>query len=262
MIRFILLLLCFSANASEPDRWFGRHEEGWFWYERLEAPAQKSEEEIKPTISTDLQSLPVAWIRKNIGHYLDKAIDQPSKENVSRYLYLNRAVKEKAERFARVGKRVIESDPMLDENVRRPISPAAAKIKDDIAHQAKEAALKDLAKQTGLIFYYQGSCRLCRLQAQTIKLMQQIYGFQVIAVSTDRLIMPEFPDSRVETLIAPELNIRSYPALFIAHPPNNIHLLRQGVISFMGLIERVLVVAYEQGWITPKQFNSFLIAFR
>ena len=44
-------------------------------------------------------TLNVAWIRKHIiGQYLDKAIDQPTKENVSNYLYLDRLVKEKAER--------------------------------------------------------------------------------------------------------------------------------------------------------------------
>ncbi|UYM16368.1 conjugal transfer protein TraF [Endozoicomonas euniceicola] len=60
--------------------------------------------------------LSTRWIRKNIGDYLDRAIDEPTKEHVSQYLYLDRLVKEKAERFARVGKQVIESDPMLDEN--------------------------------------------------------------------------------------------------------------------------------------------------
>ena len=123
------------------------------------------------------------WIRQNIGQYLDKAIDHPSKDNVSSYLYLDRLVKKKAEQFARVGKQVIESDPMLDENVRRPISPAAAKIKDDIAYQARESVLRKIAKKTGLVFYYRGSCQLCHLQAQTVLLLRELYSFELDAAS-------------------------------------------------------------------------------
>ena len=250
---FLFLLLTGSVTAGE--RWFDRHSEGWFWYQQIQEPDEeaKSQTQVSPA---SLQPLTVPWIRQNIGQYLDRAIDHPSKENVSAYLYLDRLVKEKSELFARVGKQVIESDPMLDENVRRPISPAAAKIKDDMAHQAKEVVLKKVARIAGLVFYYQGSCKLCHLQAQSVLLMKQLYGFEVIPFSTDGILIPELPDSRVEKSPHPTLNIQAYPALYLMQPPDNIVLLRQGGVSLTELCERVISVSAEQHWISAKEYRE------
>ena len=213
MFFLFLLIGLLSTNASAEQQWFDRHSEGWFWYE----PVQESEtEKEKLTRLTEVmpnEPLSTAWIRKNIGHYLDTAIDHPSKENVSAYLYLDRLVKEKAERFARIGKQVIESDPMLDENARRPISPAAAKIQDDIAYQAKELVLKDIAKVSGLVFYYQGRCRLCQLQVKTLQAFSDQYGFTIIPISTDGILLPAFNSSKIEPSPPDALNIVRYPAL-------------------------------------------------
>ena len=157
LITLLVSLLSFHAQAD--SAWFERHGEGWFWYEKIpEKQPNSSNHPVLPKApSTD--SLSVAWLRNNISKFLDKAIDQPTKENVSAYLYLDRAMKDKAERFAQTGKSVIENDPLLDENVRRPLSPAAAKLKDELAYKAKENVLKKLAQITGLVFYYQGAVR-------------------------------------------------------------------------------------------------------
>ena len=241
--------------AAQPQ-WFDRHSEGWFWYEPVQDSDTEQEEPPESSAIKANQPLSTAWIRKNIGQYLDTAIDHPSKENVSNYLYLDRLVKEKAERFAHIGKQVIESDPMLDENVRRPISPAAAKIKDDMAYQAKEKALRKVAKAAGLVFYYQGNCRLCHLQAKTVKLMKELYGFEVVAFSTDGILIAELPDSRIERLPHPKLNILAYPALFLMQPPDNTVSLRQGAISFTDLADRMIEVANDQGWISKSEYQE------
>jgi conjugal transfer pilus assembly protein TraF len=203
-----------------------------------------------------LKPLTSAWIRGNIGQYLDKAIDHPTKENVSNYLYLDRLVKEKAERFAHIGKQIIESDPMLDENVRRPISPAAAKIKDDMAYKAREWVLRKIARIAGLVFYYQGNCKLCHIQARTVQFLSMEYGFELIPVSTDGQLIPELPDSRTERSPPSTLNILTYPALFLMQPPNNIVLLRQGTTSLTALTERLVDVAYQQGCINKNEYQK------
>ena len=248
-IVYILLLL--SASVQADERWFGRHSEGWFWYEPIPEPEPEAEaKKAESVTNSSLQPLSVAWIRKNIGQYLDKAIDQPTKANVSQYLYLDRLVKEKAEQFARVGKRVIESDPMLDENVRRPISPSAAKINDDMAHQAKEQVLKKIAKLVGLVFYYRGSCKLCHLQAQSVLLMKELYGFEVIPVSTDGILLPQWPDSKVELSPPQVFNIQAYPALYLMKPPSEVAILRQGGLSLTELRDRIISVSSQQEWIS------------
>ena len=257
-MRVLHLLLLFSTtlvDVGADERWFDRHSEGWFWYEPLDNESA-GEGNPQPMKITPQQSLSAAWIRQNIGQYLDRAIDEPSKENVSNYLYLDRMVKEKGEQFARVGKQVIESDPMLDENVRRPISPAAAKIKDDMAHQAKEEILRKVAKIAGLVFYYRGNCKLCHLQVQSVQLMKEHYGFELISFSTDGILIPQLPDSRIEQSPHPALNIKAYPALYLMQPPDNIVPLRQGGVSFTELGNRIISVSAQQRWISQQEFNQ------
>ena len=253
---FLLLLLYFAMPAAAQTQWFDRHSEGWFWYELVQDSEAEQEEPPKPSAIAEGQPLTTAWIRKNIGQYLDTAIDHPSKENVSNYLYLDRLVKEKAERFAHIGKQVIESDPMLDENVRRPISPAAAKIQDEMAFQAKEFVLKKTAKKAGLVFYYQGNCKLCQLQSKTVQILKELYGFNLISVSTDGVLMPELPESRAVKKPPPALNIKTYPSLFLLKPPNNILLLRQGVMSFTELVDRMVQAAYEYQLISESEYQA------
>ena len=255
---FVLLLVGFlSATVSAEQQWFDRHSEGWFWYERIREP-EKEESEVNAQNKRH-QHLTTPWIRNNIGQYLDKAIDHPTKENVSNYLYLDRLVKEKAEQFARVGKQVIESDPMLDENVRRPITPAAAKISDDMVQHAKEQVLQKIAKVAGVIFYYQGRCRLCHLQAQTLMALSQQYGFKLISFSTDGELIPDLSDSRIDRQPNPTLNIQTYPALFLMKPPNEIIPIRQGVSSYIDLHNRIVDAAHEAQWISEQDYKSTLI---
>ena len=223
---------------------------------------EPEKEQDKPEAqNAKLQPLSSPWIRGNIGQYLDKAIDHPTKENVSNYLHLDRLVKEKAERFAHhIGKQIIESDPMLDENVRRPISPAAAKIKDDMAYKAREWVLRKIARIAGLVFYYQGNCKLCHIQARTVQLLSMEYGFELIPISTDGQLIPELLDSRIERSPPSTLNILTYPALFLMQPPNNIVLLRQGTTSLTALTERLVDVAYQQGWINKNEYQKTRIS--
>ena len=71
-------------------------------------------------------------------HYRDKAIDNPSPENVAAYYYLQRVMMDKAQRFTDMARRVVMSDPLLDENPRRPIATFAA---NEANYQAGVATL-------------------------------------------------------------------------------------------------------------------------
>ena len=85
--------------------------------------------------------------------YRDKAIDEPTPENVSAYMYLQRVVLDKSEKFAQVTQQVVMSDPVLDENSRRPTATFGAFAMDDMATQGTEKAAKKLAETPGFGFF-------------------------------------------------------------------------------------------------------------
>ena len=79
--------------------------------------------------------------------YRDKAIDDPTSENVSTYMYLQRVMLDKAEKFADASQKLVMRDAVLDENARRPIATFGAFAKDDMSNRGIQKAAKKLAAQ-------------------------------------------------------------------------------------------------------------------
>ncbi|MGI9274466.1 MAG: conjugal transfer protein TraF, partial [Endozoicomonas sp.] len=79
---------------------------------------------------------------------------------------------------------------------------------------------------------------------------------ELIPVSTDGELIPSLPDSRIERNPHPRLNIHAYPALYLMQPPDNIVLLRQGGSSFTELIDRMIDVAFAEGWLNEPLFSD------
>ena len=87
-------------ELSEP--YYHQKERGWFWYETLpEAPAEQESvpETKKPVEKSKTEQtqqtpspklLSSEWFRQHLTAYRDQAIDQPTPENVTAYLYLQR----------------------------------------------------------------------------------------------------------------------------------------------------------------------------
>lgn len=78
--------------------------------------------------------------------------------------------------------KVIDSDPMLSESVRVPIS-ALARQQALWLDQAKESIIKDLSSKAGIWMFFDSSCNFCH--SQFIAQAGQKYGMEVRYVSTD-----------------------------------------------------------------------------
>jgi len=111
------------------------------------APAQAP---LPPTAQSGPAPLKAAWLRANLERFRDQAIDDPTTRNVALYLYLQRLVLDKAERFAEATQRAVWADPLLDETTRRPLATFAANLVNREAGAAREAALAAIADQGGL----------------------------------------------------------------------------------------------------------------
>ena len=111
----LLALACLAllpTVAIALSGFYLRGEEGWFWYEREPerqdepepsppaAPAPAPAERTQDTASSAPPPLSSAWLRERLGAYRDRAIDDPSPDNVALYLYLQRVAMDKARRRA------------------------------------------------------------------------------------------------------------------------------------------------------------------
>ena len=267
------------VSPSEPP-FFIDKERGWFWREvepESASEPKKKLEKAKP--DTEAKHLPppippqnqqlksvipepsplsAEWFRKNLERYRDKAIDEPSPENVAAYFYLQHVMMDKAQRFTDVARRVVMSDPLLDENQRRPIATFAANEANYQAGIASEQALAMVAKQAGLLFFFRSDCRYCHIQAPLLTLLEKRFGFKVYAVSLDGQAMPNglYPNFRVDQGQGHLLGVVSTPALFLMKPPDGIVQLAQGAISLDDLSGRILLAAKDNGWIDKGVYDA------
>ncbi|MFZ4702895.1 MAG: conjugal transfer protein TraF [Candidatus Methylumidiphilus sp.] len=261
-----------ASELSNPDAgYFGDKERGWFWYEHDPVPeatpelappkpVPQAEEKPQPAKPKEPAPLSAEWMRKNIEKYRDKAVDDPTKENVAAYAYLQRVMLDKAERFTNAFQGVVMNDPVLDENTRRPIATFGANAKDEIAQQSKSDTMKKLAGMAGLWFFYESTCKFCVKQAEVLKGLQATHGFSILPVAVDGMPLPgsPFKDYMADNGQARQLGVNMTPAIYLVKPGagGSAIQLGQGLFAMGDIVERALYLAHEKHWIDTAEFDG------
>ncbi|AJF08312.1 conjugal transfer protein TraF [Geoalkalibacter subterraneus] len=274
---FFLILIQPSLGFSE-GRWFERKAEGWFWYEQPEVPEEEKEpeppsivvkpkekepvpEEKEPEIKKEQGPAPLsaAWMRENLPKYRDLAVDNPTPENVSMYLYLQKYALDKSQVFADVAKSVVISDAVLDANTRRPLSSFGGEQKNKETRRARAKVLHAISKQAGLWFFYQSGCGQCEVQEPVLFSLKERYGIEIYPVSIDGSAPPAgmFKNYVVDQGQAQKLGVQKTPAIFLVRPESMDFLpLGQTTMARDMLEERILFAAGSNGWISKEMLNS------
>lgn len=263
-----------EAVDTQSISYFADKQRGWFWYEVLPEPVRKIEPTLKaapaPHVtetqkpahpkpkSAEPQPLTSAWLKQNLEHYLNQAIYDPSPENVAAFYYLQRVMMDKAERFTHAARYVVMSDPQLDETVRRPVATYAANEANRQASVVAEQALKSIAAQAGILFFFRSDCPYCHVQAPILAMLENAYGFKIYPVSLDGLPMPNgfFSQFKHDQGQAALLGVEQTPALFLMKPPRQIVPLAQGALSLEEITGRILLAAKEAGWIDASHYQT------
>jgi conjugal transfer pilus assembly protein TraF len=197
----------------------------------------------QPARQKAVEPLSVEWLKKQMPVLLDRAIDNPTRENVEAYLYAQRLAMDKSQRFAEMSQRVVYSDPFLDENNRVPIASFAKSSFLYGIDQAADAGLKHLATVAGLWVFFDSRCQHCRVHAETIEAMRKKHGFVVKYISLDGKGLPNIPAWVPDLGQSGTLNVRMTPTTVLVAPPNHFLVVSQGMMAQTQIEERMLVAA-------------------
>ncbi|MBI5330038.1 MAG: conjugal transfer protein TraF [Betaproteobacteria bacterium] len=249
-----LAVPAWADQAGQP--FFQGKEEGWFWYkDPKDLPVQEPPKPMSPALAPakpkETAPLSVEWLKKQMPVLLDRAIDNPTRENVEAYLYAQRLAMDKSQRFAEMSQRVVYSDPFLDENNRVPIASFAKSSFLNGIDQAADAGLKHLATKAGLWVFFDSRCQLCRVHAETIEAMRKRHGFAVKYISLDGKGLPNIPAWVPDQGQSRTLNVRMTPTTVLVAPPNHFLVVSQGMMAQTQLEERMLV-AVESEYLLPQ----------
>ena len=272
-LALLAALVPAATSATEAPlgrRFLGRGADGWFWYEALPEPPPPAKKPEPPKVEAAPPPAPAApaappgpaplstaWFRLELDRFRDRAIDEPTPENVRAYLYLQKVMLDRADSFARVSQQVAAADPYLDAVTERPLSPFAANATSAEATARRGEVLRGLAASTGLLFVVDSACSVCVRQADVLVSAQRQYGFTLLTVSLDGaappgLALPIRPDQGQ----AKRLGVVGTPALFLMRPPDVILPLAQGALDLDTLTGRIVDQGHRAGWVDDAAYAA------
>jgi conjugal transfer pilus assembly protein TraF len=225
----ILLLCCSNLNAH----FFNEKAKGWHWYQRAAGPNRQRDvastrddpwthkkDKSKPSEANIPKSATeeLAEKRKVLEEAMAESILRPTPQTVARVQKLQHQWLNQSQTFSGIWMQNLLQHPDLDPTVKHPVTQYGIHIQKEAEQLKLEAKIKALSNQYGLFFIYQGNCKFCQGMAAVVKQLSDKYGWNVLAISQDGLLLPEFPDSKRDNGISQAWNIQGVPAVFVVNP--------------------------------------------
>ena len=185
---------------------------------------------------------------------LGAAMVNPTESNIKAYMEYQKMMTDGANTFANVWERVLAKNPDLY------LAQYAA---DDVKADMK-TEVKKLASRAGLFFFYSSTCPHCHKQAASIIELQSTYGFQIMAVSTDGVVIPAVARWSVpDNGISQNLGIESVPAIYLAYPEQNVFQpISQGYLPYNDIERRLFHYAELEKGTKDLNINSSAVDYR
>ncbi|MDQ5883785.1 MAG: conjugal transfer pilus assembly protein TraF [Pseudomonadota bacterium] len=139
-------------------------------------------------------------------------------EDEKTFLALQNYWLKEAEIHGQINQKALLAYPEYDYTVTHPTSNIGIKIQDSIEEKNKKQALKQLAQQQGLLFFYRGKSKLDTRQIPILQAFCKAYGFQMIGVSVDGVLDKNLPESRLDAGESEAMHVHYFPAILLVNP--------------------------------------------
>lgn len=247
-IKWIFIALMGVINMSvwaDDKGHYSEEARGWYWHDQYKDPSNE-EEDTAPITPDPVEQL--KGIRAAIERAQAKAVLNPTKENVRDYIALQNQLAENSEQFGRTWKEVLLAHPELDYSLKHPTNNIAKRVELDQEKMKEDAVIRELAKRSGLFFFYRSSCPYCVRFAPIVKDFAEAYAIAVVPITTDGVSLPEFPHSYPDQGQAHKFNVTMEPALFAVNPyTHKAFPIAYGLTSEADLKKRMLDIAVRFG---------------
>ena len=262
-VGLLIFGMSLGHAQSRPSQFEDFKGDGYYWYKKDPEPKPVKPPEKKPVtpaptsaLSTEPKPLSAAWIRANIKKLLDTAIDAPTKENVTNYMYAQRIILDKSQNFSEMAKEVVGTDPFLDENNRSPIASFAQNPFARGITAAKESAMRDLGAKAGLWVFVDHPEKCSACEGYVSNILEGLPQVPGVANKYKFHFRKVFVTSEGGKAAAKRLNLRLTPTTVMVLPPNKYFLVSQGLMAQDQLVDRILLVAKSEGLLTKDQLET------
>ena len=202
-----------------------------------------------------LQRVDVAWLRKAYPLLQDRAINDPTDENVAAEQYVQRIIVDKSQRYAEARMRVVQADPLLNENNRVPTASLGARTVANANLEAQDQAVRELAGFGGLLVFVDGSCRFCAMQLPILDMLRADFGLQALVISLDGALPKGFKGSVLrDNGMFRKLRLTLTPSIvYVPRPqsiagsqdPNRYLVVAQGFYTRGDLVKQIALAGHQ-----------------
>lgn len=217
--------------------------EGWHWFKYPHEIKQDNDDEDEADPVSKMNS-----VRATIEQAKDNMVLNPTKENVKQYIEIQNKVSNNAANLSKTWQEVLLENPELDFTLIHPTNNVAKQVENDLQTKKENVAIAQLAKSSGLFFFYRSTCPYCVRFAPILKEFAETYGIHVVAITTDGISLPEFPQSYPDQGQAAKFRVKAEPALFVVNPYTHQAIpVSYGLTSEADLKHRILEISEKTG---------------
>lgn len=216
------------------------------------APVQTSQPPQKPTSirpDEDKGAVTVKWLRENFPRLQERAINDPSEANVTAMLLVQRLIFDKSQRYSDAVTRVVNSNPLVNENNRVPFASSGSRAVANAKYSAEINAVRELKSIGGIFVFVDGTCRFCAMQLPIVNSLKSNYGLEYVVVSIDGARPKGFAGQVVkDNGMFRKLGLKLTPSIvFIPNPkgyaglhdPNDYFIISQGFYAQDELVKQI-----------------------
>lgn len=261
-----------AANALDNTAYINRQDEAYgdafVNYKPYTKVIEKKKEEL-PKASTPTppppkeqgkEAVTVEWLRSNYPILEDRAINNPTEENVTAYLYTKRIILDKSQQFSNMVVKVNNSDPILNENNRVPTASGGALSVRNANYLAQAQAVRELSKQGGLLVFVDGHCRFCTQEIPVLEGVKKSLGMEYLVISTDGTLPKNFKGTaKTDNGMFQKLGLKLTPSVvYVPSPkgyaskidPNKYFIIAQGFYAQDDLAKQIAYAGHDSNLLT------------
>jgi conjugal transfer pilus assembly protein TraF len=174
-------------------------------------------------------------IKQEFEEIQDRAIYNPTPENIQAYNSALRTISNNAVKFGMLSVTQNWQDP----NAGNSISAAnGAGLQLDLDKQRKQ--IGDIVKRYALFYFIAKDCKYCAVEANELKRLEYTYNITVRVISLDGSKLPQYPTPIENSAISSKLGVKEAGELMAFDSNNNkTTVLGFGYIHFDQIVQRL-----------------------
>jgi conjugal transfer pilus assembly protein TraF len=206
----IIAFLFLSFPALAKDDYCKENRLGWHFY-CDDGKEDTEEDKSNRNGSSEEASRMLKDTQEKLETLKTMAVMFPTESNIRNYIAYQNQILNNVQKFSEAWKKVIWQNPELDYQVKHPISVVGNQLNNELKTQEKQKLISTLNQRYGLFFFYSSKCPYCHQFSPILKVFAAHYNLEVMAVSMDGGILPQWPDTKLNQAQADNLGMSGKP---------------------------------------------------